>query len=313
MEAPAASRVVHLVVLVASIVCRGAAVHAADVHGPANRSESGGRPYASLFPTAAIAVDSTVAAGSPAIDFIVQAASPPPPPPRHTGFGALIRSTGADFANFPRRRSTYVILAIGGAAAALVHPADDCINEELQESDGLRRALAPGRYLGSTYVQAGAAIGTYLIGRYAVKTGESKTNRVSHIGFDLLRAQVVAASLTYGVKVAVRRDRPTGECCSFPSGHASVTFATASVLERHFGYRGAWPTWVIAGYVAASRLTENRHFASDVLFGAALGVASGWTVVGRHGRDEFALVPVAMRHGAGFAFTWRPGTGSSGN
>ena len=109
-----------------------------------------------------------------------------------------------------------------------------------------------------------------------------------------------------GSRYAARRHRPTGECCSFPSGHASVTFATASVLERHFGYRASWPMFAIAGYVSASRLTDNRHFLGDVLFGSALGIATGWTVVGRHGRDTFALVPVPVKHGVVLAGSWSP-------
>ena len=234
-----------------------------------------------------------------------QAAAPKPDQPAHTGFSALVRAIGSDFKAFPQRKSTWAILAIGGAAAAAVHPADDDINEELQESSGLKTAFKPGKYLGSTAVQVSASVGTYLIGRYA-RPGSSKTNKWSHIGFDLLRAQVVSSTLMYGIKQAVRRDRPTGECCSFPSGHSTVTFATASVLERHFGYRASWPMWIIAGYVATSRLIDNRHFASDVVFGAALGVASGWTVVGRHGRDTFAMTPVLMRGGAGVSFTWQP-------
>ena len=95
----------------------------------------------------------------------------------------------------------------------------------------------------------------------------------------------------------MRRDRPTGDCCSFPSGHAVNAFAAASVLERHLGARGAWPTLVLATYVGASRLHENRHYLSDVLFGAAVGSSIGWTVVGRHGRDSYAIVPVPVRGG----------------
>ena len=83
----------------------------------------------------------------------------------------------------------------------------------------------------------------------------------------------------------VRRDRPTGECCAFPSGHAASAFSSAAVFERHFGERGSWWALTAASYVAASRLVDNRHFFSDVVFGAALGEAVGWTVVGRHGRD----------------------------
>lgn len=49
-----------------------------------------------------------------------------PPEPAHTGFRALIFETASDFNAYPRRQSTWVILGIGGAAAALAHPADAC-------------------------------------------------------------------------------------------------------------------------------------------------------------------------------------------
>jgi membrane-associated phospholipid phosphatase len=70
----------------------------------------------------------------------------------------------------------------------------------------------------------------------------------------------------------------------------------ASVLERHFGRR-AWPALALASYVGAARLHEDRHFLSDVVFGAALGSSIGWTIVGRHGRAEFALLPVPVAGG----------------
>jgi membrane-associated phospholipid phosphatase len=221
-----------------------------------------------------------------------------PPEARHTGLNALVRSTASDLAAFPRRRSTWVILGIGASAAAIAYPFDNELNEELVNADGLRTALKPGNFLGHAWVQGGAAVGLYLIGRFAIEPESgTHTNKVSHLGFDLLRANLVTQAFTLGIKATVRRDRPTGECCAFPSGHASGTFATAAVLERHFGYRASWPMFAIAGYVSASRLTDNRHFLSDVLFGSALGMAAGWTVVGRHGRDTFALLPVPVHGG----------------
>jgi len=33
------------------------------------------------------------------------------------------------------------------------------------------------------------------------------------------------------------------------------------------------------------------------VFGAAIGQAAGWTVVGRHGRDQYAMMPVPVRGG----------------
>ena len=109
--------------------------------------------------------------------------------------------------------------------------------------------------------------------------------------------QIVSQTVVQATKFAVRRDRPTGVCCSFPSGHAAAAWAAASVIERHLGYRMGLPTIVIASYVATSRLHENVHFLSDVLMGSAVGVASGWTVVGRHGRASYAFTPVPVRGG----------------
>ena len=239
---------------------------------------------------------------------IARQTAQPPPPPEHTGIAALVYTTWDDFKAFPRRRSTWVILGIGAGAAALAHPADDSLNARLAGSGAAGRFFAPGKYIGSFYAQVGLAAGLYVVGRYVIPPASDtpQTNKLSHLGFDLARALIVSQAFTQGIKFAVRRDRPTGECCAFPSGHASATFATASVLERHLGYRAAWPTFVIASYVAASRLHDNRHFLSDVLFGSALGIASGWTVVGRHGRSSYAMMAVPIRGGVALSWTRTP-------
>jgi len=248
----------------------------------------------------------------PRLPFILNTSpqqAPPPATPEHTGFQALVRYTGADFVAFPKRTSTWVILAIGGAAAAAAHPLDESLNARLVGNPTVSRIFAPGKYIGLGYVQAAAAVSTYLVGRYMLPPDPElgpHTNKVAHIGFDLLRAQIVTQTLTHGIKLAVQRDRPDGTCCSFPSGHASTAFASAAVLERHLGLRAAWPTMFIASYVAASRLHDNRHFLSDVVFGAALGTASGWTVVGRHGRSHYTLLPVPVRGGAAITFMRLP-------
>ncbi len=228
------------------------------------------------------------------------------PAPAHTGWATLGRDVWSDFKAFPRRRSTWVILGIGAGSALLAHPVDDDVNAHLVGKKGLARAWAPGKYLGAAYTQVGVSLGLYVIGRYVVPPdpdkplveGESpRTNRWSHMGFDLLRAQILSQAMVQGTKLIVRRDRPTGVCCSFPSGHAAAAWAAATVIERHFGYRMALPTIAIASYVATSRLHDNVHFLSDVLMGSAIGAATGWTVVGRHGRSSYALTPVPVRGG----------------
>ena len=143
---------------------------------------------------------------------VQQPNAPTHPKPEHTGFGALLYGTAADFKAFPMRKSTWVILGIGAGAAAIAHTADDDISEHYADSNGAGW-LKPGKYLGSFYVQLGAATGLYLAGRYAVhpKEGESRTNKVSHLGFDMVRALILSQALTQGIKYASQRDRPTGE------------------------------------------------------------------------------------------------------
>jgi undecaprenyl-diphosphatase len=68
---------------------------------------------------------------------------------------------------------------------------------------------------------------------------------------------------------------------SFPSGHASVAFAVATsywLARRDLdGSPGAagWMAAGAAGGVAAFRILAGRHFLSDVVAGALLGVAGG--------------------------------------
>jgi hypothetical protein len=217
--------------------------------------------------------------------------------------------TWSDFKAFPRRPSTWVILGIGGAGAALAHPVDHDVNAHLVGKNSAKWFWAPGSIVGSSEVQIGVSVGLYMIGRYIVPPDPQqpvtegvspRTNKWSHMGLDLLRAQIESQAYVQAIKVAVRRDRPTGVCCSFPSGHAATAFAAASVIERHLGYRFSLPAMAIATYVATSRLHDNQHFLSDVVFGSALGTATGWTIVGRHGRSSYALTPVPVR--GGFAF-----------
>ena len=232
--------------------------------------------------------------------------APKPPQPQHTGLSALWFSLMSDFKEFPRRESTWVFLAVGAGGAAASHAADHAVNQKLVGNETASRIFAPGKYLGG-WTQFSVGVGMYVIGRYALEpeNGTEHTNKWSHLGFDLVRAQLLTQAFTQAIKQTVRRPRPTGECCSFPSGHSSATFATAAVLERHLGLRGAWPTIAVASYVAISRLHDNRHFLSDVIFGAALGTATGWTVVGRHGRSSYVWMPVRTPGGVAVVVAYR--------
>jgi membrane-associated phospholipid phosphatase len=219
----------------------------------------------------------------------------PLPPPRHGRF-KFLQQVGSDFKHLPSKDSVYW-LAGGGALALAVHPQDDETNRRLIPHHTF---FNPGQTVGSVYVQGGSALMTYVVGR---ATGKEK---VKHLGTDMLSAQIVAQALTQALKFSVRRERPDGSNNhSFPSGHASATFATATVLQRHLGWRAAVPTYTLATYVAMSRLQENRHFVSDVVFGAALGVVAGRTTT-RHGRAHWAFIPDVSKGKAGLVLSRIP-------
>jgi membrane-associated phospholipid phosphatase len=63
----------------------------------------------------------------------------------------------------------------------------------------------------------------------------------------------------------------------FPSGHASLSFATAiclTMLLPRFG----WLFFLIATITACERVIENAHYLSDVVAGAGLGICVGWAI-----------------------------------
>jgi membrane-associated phospholipid phosphatase len=208
---------------------------------------------------------------------------------------ALTHNLGDDLKHMPRRNS-YYWLAAGGAGALAIHPWDDDINAHLvnKTTDGFWK---PGHIIGSTAVILPAAFGTYFLGRY------TNAPRAQHLGMDEIEATILSEAFAEGLKLAVRRERPVetdgsqSSTYSFPSGHATLTFAAATVLQQHLGYKAGIPTYTVATYVAMSRLHDNRHFASDVVFGAALGVVIGRSVTW-HGRNFYAS-PMLLRDGTG--------------
>ena len=216
--------------------------------------------------------------------------------------GGLFRQLGRDFRHFVDR-DNLLILAAGSAASLAVHPADRTITRSFRDSEALDGFFEAGDVGGDGLVQVGGAVATYLVGRLAHNTA------IRSLGSDLVRAQVVSGALVQALKRATQRTRPDGSNdYSFPSGHASATFATATVLERHFGWKVGIPAFAFATYVAGSRLQENKHFPSDVVFGATLGIVGGRSVTFGRARARAVVAPfVAPGRGLGVAVVgeWR--------
>lgn len=215
-----------------------------------------------------------------------------------------VRQIGTDLKNVFTTKDNLVVVTAGlGAAWGASHFDDRVVssglNSEVNGGAVLDNVFEAGEILGSGLVQVGGAFATFGLGRLLSNAD------VRDLGRDLVRAQIVTHTLTFATKLAVGRERPdSSNHRSFPSGHASGTFATATVLQRHYGWRAGIPAYAIAGYIATSRLNEGRHHLSDVVFGAAVGILAGRTVTLNLAKSRVAVRPMLTSGGYGVQLTW---------
>jgi hypothetical protein len=209
---------------------------------------------------------------------------------------SLFTDTVGDFKRLPSKE-TAMWLGFGALGAFATHPADRSLSSELVGNASLREPAEPGAIIGGTQYEIAASLATFAIGR------AKNSSTIATLGADLFRAQAVAELSSDALKFAFNRTRPDGTNYSFPSGHTATSFASATVLQQHFGWKVGIPAYAIASYVAASRIQMNRHYLSDVAFGAALGIASGRTVMIGRGKARFAVGPMAAPGGGGVSFT----------
>ena len=85
--------------------------------------------------------------------------------------------------------------------------------------------------------------------------------------------------LVNGIKYSAKEMRPDGSTAnSWPSGHTATSFVGATLLHKEYGLTRS-PWWSVAGYGVATatgvmRVLNNRHWISDVMSGAGIGIMS---------------------------------------
>jgi len=106
-----------------------------------------------------------------------------------------------------------------------------------------------------------------IVSDYAL--GRTKADKKRHVRH-LLVTEATAL-------VVVNSERPNGASFSMPSGHTAYSFASAGVL--YHSLKEDHPFWAYSGYamatfVGASRVLRDKHWISDVLVGAGIGILS---------------------------------------
>lgn len=98
-------------------------------------------------------------------------------------------------------------------------------------------------------------------------------------GKGMITSILISQSATSIFKLVVNRQRPDGESdrlnSSFPSGHASGIFGISYIVSRRYPETRIY-MYSLATVVAISRVYLGRHYPTDVIAGAALGILSGY-------------------------------------
>ncbi|MEO6719050.1 MAG: phosphatase PAP2 family protein [Ferruginibacter sp.] len=134
-----------------------------------------------------------------------------------------------------------------------------------------------------TWVSAGATLGTLAVGLI------NNDKELRYKAYETLIAIGINVAVTDGLKVVFNRTRPADKYPndiypssvsnghSFPSGHTSLAFATATSLTLTYKkWYVAVPAYLWAGCVGYSRMYLGKHFPSDVVAGALVGAGSSY-------------------------------------
>ena len=94
-----------------------------------------------------------------------------------------------------------------------------------------------------------------------------------------LMGYAIMAGFVNGIKYTAKEMRPDGSTAnSWPSGHTATSFVGATILHKEYGLTRS-PWYSVAGYGVATatgvmRVLNNRHWISDVMSGAGIGILS---------------------------------------
>ncbi len=106
---------------------------------------------------------------------------------------------------------------------------------------------------------------------------ESRSSWGRMLVSDVFSAAIMA-TVVNSIKYTAHVQRPDGSNYkSFPSGHTATAFMTAMMMHKEYGDRSPWysiSAFTVAAVTGVSRQLNNRHWVSDVLAGAGIGILS---------------------------------------
>jgi hypothetical protein len=168
------------------------------------------------------------------------------------------------------------IVPLGLALGSVVVIAIPNLKEQLQRRLTWDDDLKPGYVsLGDDYIRYTPAVAAYALSALGLKSKHRFIDRSVILAVSYIASDFVVYH-TKNITKSLRPGRPVGNTdYSFPSQHAAMAFVAASFLDHELGYISPWISaggYLTASYVGYARVARNRHWISDVLMGAAVGI-----------------------------------------
>ncbi len=209
------------------------------------------------------------------------------------------------------------VLGVGAALLAFDGNIRDAITDN--QTPSLQNIANVVHPLGVWQVLAPGIVATYGLS-YAVKDAHLRETALLS-----MESLVVSGAFVQILKTATHRVRPcssgddgsaydflgpgiNGSQMSFPSGDAANAFAIASVVAHEYPDNRAVAifSYGLASLVALERLELNKHYSSDVYFGAVIGYFTGSYLVKQHSslQSKHLTIAPTINHGLGVEMTW---------
>ncbi|HEY7683037.1 MAG TPA: phosphatase PAP2 family protein [Gemmatimonadales bacterium] len=180
-------------------------------------------------------------------------------------------------------------VGVGFGVVALSSLVDERLRNDLQahRSAGADDVASVFRRMGQPEVYATVGLGTLAVGLV------SGNDRITRAGGRITASLLAAGLVSSSFKEVVGRRRPNAGVepgsfspfsgrTSWPSGHATMAFAlAASVSDEIHSTPVAVGLYGAAALTGWSRVNDNKHWLSDVLAGAAIGITSAKVMSGR--------------------------------
>lgn len=114
----------------------------------------------------------------------------------------------------------------------------------------------------------------------------------------LMSSTILTNNIVKQLKYHTHRLRPDGSTYnSFPSGHTTTAFLGAQMMKEEYGFRSPWYSvtgYTVAGATALLRITNDRHWLSDVIAAAGIGILSTKVCYWLYSKVEKIRIPGKM-------------------